>query len=163
MRLRLVYAVKGKFGQDVLREINAIARREKTPIVTPPVHEFIWEPAALAPEHPAANRCLRAIIADLNVPPERHREVAARWAKGDVAGMLEAMPPDIEPYCGYLWPGHSERTIAFQTALIAQALDRPGKVVAVAYINHLVRKDGILERLRAQGFTIHDPSKPLEE
>ena len=163
MDLRIVYGVDATLGSFAMREITDIARRAKVSAVTPPVYEFTWEPAALAPEHPQANRCLRAVLAEVSTPPERYREAAARWAKGDVRGMLEAMPPTIEPECGYLWPGYTERTIAFQTALIAQALDRPGKVVAVAYVGHLVSKDGILERLRAQGFTIHDPAKPLEE
>jgi hypothetical protein len=163
MRLRPQYAVDAKLGSYVLDEINAIARRARVSVVTPPVYEFTWQPAALAPDNPVANRCLRAIVADLNTPPDRYREAAALWAKGDVRGMLDATPPTIEPECGYLWPGYRERTIAFQTSLIAQALDRPGKVVAVALTSHLVARDGILERLRAQGFTIADPSKPLEE
>ena len=41
--------------------------------------------------------------------------------------------------------------------------DVEGSVVAVAVVSHLVARDGILERLRAQGFIIADPSKPLEE
>lgn len=163
MALRNMYAYKHKLGFNLMPEIDAVARRTKVPVVTPPVSEFTWTPAALAPDNPIANRCLRAVIAVVKTPPERHREAAALWAKGDVRGMLEATPPSDEVECGYLWPGLRERTIAFQTSLIAQALDRPGKVVAVALTSHLVAKDGILERLRAQGFTIADPSKPLEE
>jgi hypothetical protein len=163
MTLRNKYAYKHKLGFNLLPEIDAIARRAKVPVVTPPVSEITREPAALAPDNPAANRCLRAVIAVVKTPPERHREAAALWAKGDVRGMLAVTPPTDEAECGYLWPGLRERTIAFQTSLIAQALDRPGKVVAVALTSHLVAKDGILERLRAQGFTIADPSKPLEE
>jgi hypothetical protein len=162
--LRYQYALVNGLCFCTLKEVNEAARRARVKRVTPPVNSYTWKLPPPGPENPGLDRCLRAMVAEVSAPRRGYEEAAALWAKGDLRGMLEATPPGLEDACGeFLWPGSRERTIAFQTALIAQALDRPGKVVAAARITHLVATDGILERLRAQGFTIADPSKPLED
>lgn len=161
--LRLRLALSNGICFCTLKEVNEIVRRAGVKRVTPPVNSYTMRASAFGPENPGAIRCLRAMIAELSTPRRRYEAAAALWAKGDVRGMLEIEPPNLELGCEYVWPGSRERTIAFQTSLIAQALDRPGKVIGAARISHLVAKDGILERLRAQGFTIADSSKPLEE
>jgi hypothetical protein len=144
-------------------EIYRVARRAGVKFVTPPVYTHNWTTHEMNPRNPEMMRCLDAIFGEIHESPEQYYQAAQYWAVGDVVNMLAASPKGIGTDCELLWRGHRERTIAFQTALIAQALDKPGKVIAAAHIEQLVAKDGILERLRAQGFTIADPSKPLEE
>ena len=144
-------------------EIYQVTRRAGVKFVTPPVYRHTWSTREMSPRNPEMMRCLDAIFREIHEDPQHYYKAAEYWAVGDVVNMLAAQPKGIGLDCELLWRGHRERTIAFQTALIAQALDRPGKVIAAAHIDQLVARDGILERLRAQGFTIHDPSKPLED
>jgi hypothetical protein len=144
-------------------EIYAVARNAGVKFVTPPVYRHTWSVKEVNYRNPEMKRCLDAISREIREPPEGYYRAAEYWAVGDVVNMLAASPKGLGRDCEILWRGHWDRTVAFQTELIAQALDKPGKVVAAAHIDQLVAKDGILERLRAKGFTIADPSKPLEE
>lgn len=144
-------------------EIYNVARKAHVKFVTPPVYTHTWTTREMDPRNPEMMACLEATFREIHEPPEAFYRAAEYWAVGDVVHMLAAEPKGPGNACELLFRGHRERTIAFQTALIAQALDKPGKVIAAAHIDQLVATDGILERLRAQGFTIADPSKPLEE
>jgi hypothetical protein len=144
-------------------EIYNVARNAGIKFVTPPVYTHTWNPREVNLSNPEMKICIDAISREIREPVEGFYRAAEYWAVGDVVNMLAASPKGTGRDCEILNRGHWDRTVAFQTALIAQALDRPGKVVAAAHIDQLIAKDGILERLRAQGFTIHDPSKPLEE
>lgn len=50
------------------------------------------------------------------------------------------------------------RWIPDEVAAIAGALKKPGHAVAVMEIGSLVMKDGVLDRLRKQGFTVTAPN-----
>jgi len=148
---------------DTHEEIYQAARRAGVKFVTPPVYTHTWTTREMNTRNPEMMRCLEATFREIHEAPELHYKAAEYWAVGDVVNMLAIQPKGSGRDCELLFRGHWERTVAFQTALIAQALDKPGKVVAAAHIDQLIARDGILERLRAQGFTIHDPSQPLEE
>lgn len=163
LRLQGLYYNSNGLGLFVNNEVNSLARRAHVPIVTQPVATHVWDARALPPGADVTRRCVAGVLAEVTVPKELYRKAGELWAIGDVRGMLAVTPPEYYRPCEHLWGGIRERTIAFQTSLIAQALERPGKVVAIALIPLLVERDGILERLRAQGYTVSDPSKPLEE
>lgn len=144
-------------------EIYQVARRAGVKFVTPPVYRHTWTMGEMNQRNPEMMRCIDATFKEIQKSPEGFYRAAEYWAVGDVANMLAASPKGAGRACELLFKGHWDRTVAFQTTLIAQALDKPGKVIAASHIDQLVAKDGILERLRAQGFTTADPSKPLEE
>lgn len=144
-------------------EIYQLARKARVKFVTPPRYTHTWTTAEMNTRNPEMMTCLEATFREIHEPAELHYQAAHYWAVGDVVNMLAVQPKGAGRDCELLFRGHWERTVAFQTALNAQALDKPGKVIAAAHIDQLVAKDGILDRLRAQGFTIHDPSKPLED
>ena len=56
-----------------------------------------------------------------------------------------------------------ECVIETQTAQISEALQTPGKIVAVVPMRQLLAEEGVLQRLRAQGFTVSDPGAHLTE
>jgi hypothetical protein len=104
--------------------------------------------------------CLRNALDDIQAE-EAHQAAAARaWAVGDLAGMkanysevtilgcLQAVPKFAT-----LWA----RSVDDVTKAIDAALDGGGKTVMVASLGELLRHDGILDRLRAQGATIEAP------
>lgn len=157
------YHARAGVSYGTHEEIYNVARNAGVKFVTPPVYTHTWNPREVNTRNPEMKVCLDAISREIRQPAAGFYRAAEYWAVGDVVGMLAASPKGLGQDCELLWRGHRERTIAFQTALIAQALDKPGKVIAAAHIDQLIAKDGILERLRAQGFTIADPSKPLEE
>jgi hypothetical protein len=51
------------------------------------------------------------------------------------------------------------RNIAETAAAINGALTQPGKTVALVQMGPLLRKDGVLARLKAQGVTIEAPAE----
>ena len=53
----------------------------------------------------------------------------------------------------------AERDAADYTAAINDALDKPGKTIAVIDIGPLLRKNGVLERLKALHVTIEGPAE----
>ena len=163
--IRLHWKYQGAIGISYAThdEIYNAARKARVKFVTPPVYSHTWTTAEMNTRNPEMMTCLEATFREIHEAPELHYKAAEYWAVGDVVNMLAVQPKGAGRNCELLFRGHWDRTVTFQTALIAQALDRPGKVIAAAHIDQLVAKDGILERLRAQGFTIHDPSKPLEE
>jgi hypothetical protein len=51
------------------------------------------------------------------------------------------------------------RNIAEYVSAIDAALDKPGKTIALIYIGPLLRKNGVLERLKARGIAIEGPAE----
>lgn len=89
-------------------------------------------------------------------------EIARAWAAGDLRTVkAEYQTQGIES-CLLQIPKVStliEQSVADTTRVLAEALDKPGKTVAVVDLSLLLRRNGVLDRLQAQGATI---SLPLE-
>lgn len=82
------------------------------------------------------------------------------WAKGDLEGIRAHYSTDRVERCLENLPNFSalvERGTADATREMGRALDRPGKTVAVVDIAFLLRPNGVLDRLKAQGATISLP------
>lgn len=163
LHIRGLYANRYSLTRRVHDQIYSEARSARVPIVTPPAYYHEWDAAELRPEDPEIAACFDAMIKDSEVPPSQIKKASEYWAVGDVGNAIATAPTPFNNVCHRFWPGHVERTIGFQTNAIAQSLDKPGKVIAVVYLYQLLDRNGILERLRARGFTIADPAKPLTE
>jgi len=54
---------------------------------------------------------------------------------------------------------YDERTKADEAAAIAAALRTPGHAIALVPLRPLLAQNGVLERLKAQGFTVKTPGE----
>ncbi|MFM8819039.1 MAG: TraB/GumN family protein [Phenylobacterium sp.] len=100
--------------------------------------------------------CLSAAVR--TVERARPEPVAQGWAEGDVAAAISG-PRDFQG-CILLLNGGAKvwRQIGAEHArLIAESLGTPGHSVALADISMLVAEEGILQKLKARGFTVIGP------
>lgn len=136
------------------------------------------------PLTPCLTFALDAIERGLTRPQPRRApdySAARAWAEGDVRPLIEAQrrgPQDgisaiiarpgeesvafrASGACARSIPtvqGIGEKWIAAETTAVAGALRRKGHAVAVIEVSSLLMKDGVLDRLRRQGFTVTPPS-----
>jgi len=110
---------------------------------------------------PAAGRaCFDEVLAQVEAGPGVTRAAARAWAQGDVRGAL-ANERTYER-CIALVPGaqaFDARVKADEVAQIEQALARPGHAIAVVPLRPLLAQGGVLEQLRAKGFTVTTPGE----
>ena len=88
------------------------------------------------------------------------REAARAWAAGDVRGAL-ANERTYER-CIALVSGaeaFDARAKADDVADIVRALGKPGHAIAVVPLRPLLAQGGVLEQLRAKGFTVTTPGE----
>jgi hypothetical protein len=163
MRLRQSFQQTYAITLRVEERMVALARRAGTPIVRHDQPTITLREEDLLLDDPEILTCVDAVLDEVETPVEAYRANAQHWAQGRAFDFL-AGPRGAWPKClNRMMPGTSRRVIEDQTAAIAAALQTPGKAVAAASIRLLVAEDGVIERLRAQGFTVADPSKPLSE
>jgi uncharacterized protein YbaP (TraB family) len=113
---------------------------------------------------PAAGRaCFDEVLAQAEAGPEITQSAAKAWATGDVRGALG----NERTYerCIALVPGaqtFDARTKADQVAQIEQALKKPGHAIAVVPLRPLLAEGGVLDQLRAKGYTVTTPGEEVE-
>jgi uncharacterized protein YbaP (TraB family) len=105
--------------------------------------------------------CLEAALDDIERKSIHAYAAAMAWADGDLQG-VEANYSEVENFDGCLKQNNSfaslrERSIVDSVSAVDAALARPGKTVAIVNIGTLLRKNGLLDRLQAQGFTVEEP------
>ncbi|HET6971299.1 MAG TPA: TraB/GumN family protein [Phenylobacterium sp.] len=108
----------------------------------------------------AGDVCLQEVLAEVEAGPGGVLAAAKAWANGDVPGAL-AQERTYER-CLSVAPGAAAfdaRTKADEAQLIADALKKPGHAIAVVQLRPLLSQGGILDRLRAQGFTVKTPGE----
>lgn len=105
--------------------------------------------------------CMADALAEVEAGSARVRVAGEGWAAGDVRTALSqergferclAAVPGAEAF--------NSRFKADQAGAIARALKTPGHAVAVVQLRPLLAQDGVLARLRAQGFKVLDPGQP---
>jgi hypothetical protein len=116
---------------------------------------------AAAKMTPAQNQaCLTAALDDLEFEAAHARTAAAAWAVGDLKTVFANTTASVLDRCIMLTPslqGVVDRGVADGVALIDGALGRPGASVAVVDLNVLLRRGGVLDRLKAKGDEIAAP------
>jgi uncharacterized protein YbaP (TraB family) len=108
----------------------------------------------------AGDVCLQEVLAEVEAGPGGVLAAAKAWANGDVVGAL-AQERTYER-CLSVAPGAAAfdaRVKADEAQLIADALKKPGHAVAVVQLRPLLSQGGVLDRLRAQGFTVKTPGE----
>lgn len=154
---------QNRFGLDLEDQMLALARRKGAKVSKPRGVTVKHSAGDLNQYEDEVAACLGAMLTEVETDPQVFRATAAHWASGHVAELIAA-PRDAWSVCmNRMTPGYSRRVIETQTAAIAEALKTPGRVVTVTPLRQLIAQDGILARLRAQGFTVADPKQPLED
>jgi len=109
----------------------------------------------------AANlACFDAAMDDIDQESAHGREAASAWANADLKTVGETYKVSVLDRCllqlpsvqGLLEKGTQQGVTTIETAMIT-----PGKSVAVIDLNFLLRPNGILDRLKADGATISIP------
>lgn len=161
--LRGDFLRKARLGFDPEDEIKASARRHKVAIFKPAALVVRLDPQLFDDSDAEVAACLSAMLFEVETDPEVFRQQADYWARGRVARTLEG-PRGSLPVCmNRMLPGYSRRLIETQTAQISEALKTPGKVVAVVPMRQLLAEEGVLQRLRAEGYAVSDPGAHLDE
>ncbi|MDZ4376075.1 MAG: TraB/GumN family protein [Phenylobacterium sp.] len=104
--------------------------------------------------------CFDEVLNQAEAGPGVTRAAAVAWAQGDVEGAL-ANERTYERCLATISGGRSydQRTKADSAAAIASALQQPGHAIALVPLRPLLAQNGVLERLRAQGFTVKTPGE----
>jgi hypothetical protein len=107
--------------------------------------------------------CLGQSVEDADWDLGHAVPAADAWAVGDMKALKanygESRLADCVIAAVHSVADISERDMADYTAAIDDALDKPGKTVAVIDIGPLLRKDGVLERLEALHVAIEGPAE----
>jgi uncharacterized protein YbaP (TraB family) len=145
---------------DPTKLVKLLAQQAKVPVVqksydlAPLMGKIIRTP-------PAAGRaCLDEVLQQVEAGPGVTQGATRAWAEGDPRGALG----NERTYerCIAAVPGAQDfdtRMKADQVAAIAKALDTPGHAIAVVQLRPLLSQGGVLDRLRAQGFTVKTPGE----
>lgn len=104
--------------------------------------------------------CFDEVLSQAEAGPGVTLAAARAWAEGDVEGAL-ANERTYERCLAAVSGGRSydERTKADEAAAIAAALRTPGHAIALVPLRPLLAENGVLARLRAQGFTVKTPGE----
>jgi uncharacterized protein YbaP (TraB family) len=150
----------GLTTSDPTKLIKLLAARAKAP-VSQKAYNLGPLMGAVIRTPPAAGRaCFDEVLAQAEAGPAITRTAAKAWAQGDVPGAL-ANERTYER-CIALVPGARDfdaRTKADQVAQIEQALKKPGHAIAVVPLRPLLAQGGVLDQLRAKGFTVTTPGE----
>jgi uncharacterized protein YbaP (TraB family) len=148
---------------DPTKLIKLLAQRARLPIsqrsydLGPLMGAIIRTPQA------AGLACFDEVLAQAEAGPGITLAAARAWAQGDVRGALG----NERTYerCIALVPGaqaFDAKVKADQVAAIEQALRKPGHAIAVVPLRPLLAQGGVLDQLRAKGFTVTTPGEEAD-
>ena len=116
---------------------------------------------SLAQMSPSANlACFDAAMDDIDRESARAPSNAKAWANADLKAIGQSYTISVFERCLMQNPsvqGLLERGMTAGMQAIEEALQRPGKTVAVIDLNFLLRPNGVLDRLKAKGDMITLP------
>jgi hypothetical protein len=159
--LREYYFRASRLGLPIESQLIAEARRRRIVAERPPSMDVALTADMARADDPEIQTCALAMLKEVKTDPQTFRDTAALWARGRIAEVI-ATPRSAWTYCiNRILPGYSRRAIESQTVAISRALDRRRKAVAVVPLRLLVAEDGVLQRLKARGYVVADPSRPL--
>jgi uncharacterized protein YbaP (TraB family) len=145
--------------------VRRLARARGVPVR--PVYEFkarplIDEIRAVSPQ--ADRACLEAALTVIESDMPRLRDIAAAWAKGDVARLRALPPPPEIKRCtdGVVDDAPAFRAAQAQTkarwlAAAKAALTKPAVTLIVAPMDEALGADGLIAALRREGYAVDGP------
>jgi len=148
---------------DPTKLIRLLAQKARVPVaqrtysIAPLLGEMVRTPPA------AARACLDEVLAQAEAGPGVTLAAARAWSVGDVRGAL-GNERTLER-CFAVVPGAAAfdaRNKADLVAAIEQASRKPGHAVAVVPLRPLLAQGGVLDQLRAKGFSVTTPGQEAE-
>ena len=123
--------------------------------LVPSAEEILKLPAA------QTGKCVDAAIGDIEFQSKHVQQAAEAWAIGDVAGMMANWSRSSAYDCLTQLSPHAAaidmRSIGDTVSAINDALANGGRSIALVDIGILMRKDGVLDRLKAEGVSVTGP------
>jgi TraB/PrgY/gumN family len=143
------------------KAIAKLARKNRIKVRAAASYKALPMMNAVARQHgeAAGLACLEDVLDDIDRGPEPDRQAARAWAEGRVRASLAARRGYDR--CILLLPGVSDftrRAAADEVRALSEALKTPGHAVAVYSLRGLLAADGVLDQLRARGYTVKTPA-----
>ena len=147
-------------NSDPTKLVKYLAKLAKVPVVQKNYDIGPLMGAVLRTPPAAGRGCFEEVLQQVEAGPGVTLAATRAWADGDVRGALG----NERTYerCIALVPGaqtFDTRTKTDQVAAIQQALKTPGHAIAVVPLRPLLSQGGVLDRLRAAGFTVTTPGE----
>lgn len=161
VQLAIDYRDKNQLtNMDPAKLVRLLAQRQRVKVVEksydlgPQLGGIIRTPAS------TGRICFDEVLAQAEAGPGATLAAARAWAVGDVEGAL-ANERTYERCLAVITGGrtYDERTKADTAAAIAGALKQPGHAIVLVPLRPLLAQNGVLERLRTQGFTVKTPDE----
>jgi len=162
--LLMVSDYRNRTGFDRMQPMNTVIHvadslgvKVKHAAVYPAVPIFR---AAEVDVNNAGPLCLAGALDEIEAGSDRPKIAAAGWARGDVATALTE-DRSFERCINALPAGADVATRAMRdtTNAITASLGKGGRAVAMVNLRTLLARDGVLQQLRARGFTVATPDK----
>ena len=151
---------EGLTTTDPTKLIKYLAQRQKVRIVQRAYDLGPLLGAVARTSKAAGTACLDEVLQEVEAGPGRVQAASRAWATGDVAGALTA--ERSYERCIAVTPGALAFDAKVKGDLIADietALKTPGHAIAVAPLRTLLAQGGVLDRLRAKGYTVKTPGE----
>lgn len=147
--------------RDSIRRLAQSKHVPAAPIAKYEVLDAARDVLKLTPQQQQA--CLGQSVEDADWDLSHATAAANAWAVGDIKAVKTNYGESHLANC-VITAVHSvadiaERDVADYTLAINDALDKPGKTVAVIDIGPLLRRNGVLERLQALHVTVEGPAE----
>lgn len=126
------------------------------------IHLAAMVKAAAGMTDAAHEACLGAALDDIEAEAAHSGAAAQAWAQGDLAGVRDHAPRSLLDQCLLQLPSAAallNRDAAASVQTLNDALSRPGRTVAIIDLRLLLRANGVLDRLKAEGAEITVPQE----
>ncbi len=161
---RLRRAALPKLGlsdSEPLDTVKALARQAGVPLKTAGHYDIgpLFK-AVNAMDMAASQACLTYTLDDIDFDIDRAPIAARAWAVGDISTVRANYQGSTLSKClagSPLASSTLDRSVTDSFAAVTAAAKLPGKTVAVLPLAALLRKGGVLERLRAAGYAVSSP------
>lgn len=139
--------------------IAALARTRRIAVRRIATYDLVSSAEEILRLPPAVTgRCIEAAIRDIDFQSRHVRAAANAWATGDVAGMTANWAPSNYYACLEQLSPHATAIDAREIDDTVEAVDAAfadgGHTLVVVEIGALLRKDGVIDRLKAEGVSV---------
>jgi uncharacterized protein YbaP (TraB family) len=143
------------------RTVQKLARKRKVKTRLAGVYKAMpLVKTAVRTHSPEAGRlCLEGVLSEIEAGTAASQAAGRAWAQGDVRGAISG--PRNFQRCMRSLPGMSDmerRATGDEVSALTEALNTPGHAVALFSMRGLVAQGGVLDQLRAKGFTVRTPA-----
>jgi uncharacterized protein YbaP (TraB family) len=144
--------------EEPAKTVEQIARRLGVPSKVLADYEAIPMLKQLPKMSRAANEaCMTSALDDIDALSVHARAAAEAWAVGDLDRVEAHYSEERFESCIQAMPSFGalvSRAISDSAAAVNAALNEPGKTVMIVSFGTLLRRDGLLDRLKAQGLKV---------